>query len=74
MRIPLLVPRSSGSYLIPVNIVHCCPADLPEKVFEHAATTLASGGVFPWVAMYSPWLHDDGSYKSASDEQVGLPV
>lgn len=58
-----------------VNIIHCCPVDTPEGVFRHASTTLAVAGKKPqWIAAYAPWLNDDGTYKTAADEEVRSPV
>lgn len=59
-----------------VNLIHCCPLDAPENIFRHLSpinpsieTKLidTSNG---WIAAYGPWLNDDGSYKSDSDEKV----
>ncbi|WWD08827.1 hypothetical protein V865_006941 [Kwoniella europaea PYCC6329] len=60
---------------IMINLIHCCPLDAPENIFRHLSpinpsieTKLidTSNG---WIAAYGPWLNDDGSYKSDSDEK-----
>ena len=58
-----------------VNIVHCCPEGTPEHVFRQLA--LADEGAQllrrgAWIAVYGPYLADDGSYKSPGDEEVSL--
>lgn len=56
--------------ILMINIIHCCPVDTPEGVFRHASTTLAVAGKKPqWIAAYAPWLNDDGTYKTAADEE-----
>lgn len=62
-----------------VNIVHCCPASYPENVFRHFSPLRPCTSVTQpllnretgWIAVYSPFLADDGSYKSEGDEKVG---
>lgn len=77
-----------------VNVIHCCPQDLPERVFEQLSSSSISsidsdtntneeqeqeeeqGSVGPilsengWIAVYGPYLNDDGTYKSKADEEV----
>jgi hypothetical protein len=56
-----------------VNVIHCCPEGTPENVFRQLARIddevrlLRQGG---WIAVYGPYLADDGSYKSQGDEEV----
>jgi hypothetical protein len=57
-------------------VIHCCPEGAPEHVFRQLAHTetgiriLKEGG---WIAVYGPYLADDGSYKSQGDEEVSTP-
>lgn len=91
-----------------VNVIHCCPEGLPEKILEHLSLSSSSSssagiesdqkpkptkmakpskkksesqeatrnGTGPilsengWLAIYGPFLADDGSYKSKADEEV----
>ena len=54
-------------------MIHCCPEGTPEHVFrqlahaESGTRILRKGG---WIAVYGPYLADDGSYKSQGDEEV----
>ena len=81
-----------------VNVIHCCPQDLPERVFEQLVISTrksssiltpdsdmntsedqqqGQGSLGPilsengWIAVYGPYLNDDGTYKSKADEEVG---
>lgn len=64
-----------------VNIVHCCPEGLPERVFRELSYSSSSAGTSGeplladagWIAVYGPFLSDDGTYKSLADEQVRPP-
>lgn len=60
-----------------VNVIHCCPEGLPERVFRELARASSDGSdARPilreegWIAVYGPFLSDDGTYKSPSDEEV----
>ncbi|WWD16708.1 hypothetical protein CI109_101139 [Kwoniella shandongensis] len=60
--------------IIMINLVHCCPAGLPENVFRHFSPLRhSSEGLLDsskgWVAAYGPWLDDQGNYKSDADEK-----
>jgi hypothetical protein len=63
-----------------VNLIHCCPAGLPEQIFRHLSPLQAEGRVLlnpnsGWVAAYGAFLNDDGSHKSAADADVsGAPM
>jgi hypothetical protein len=55
-------------------VIHCCPEGIPQHVFRNLSTIskdgrslLKPGG---WIAVYGPFLADDGSYKSQGDEEV----
>jgi hypothetical protein len=58
-----------------VNVIHCCPEGTPEHVFrqlsratdDDGSTLLKQGG---WIAIYGPFLADDGTHKSTGDEEV----
>jgi hypothetical protein len=69
-----------------VNVVHCCPEGAPENVFRQlasppsisgsASSTILSSPLLEaggWVAVYGPYLADDGTYKSPGDEEVSPP-
>ncbi|WWC60099.1 uncharacterized protein I303_102663 [Kwoniella dejecticola CBS 10117] len=67
----------SGPFLgcLMINLIHCCPVELPEQVFEHLSPINARLVHKPlesdrsWIAAYGPWLNDDGTYKSSEDEK-----
>ncbi|OCF34672.1 hypothetical protein I316_03715 [Kwoniella heveanensis BCC8398] len=57
-----------------INVIHCCPAHLPEEVFKHLSPLTEDGRRIldptdGFVVGYSPFLNDDGSYRSAGDEK-----
>ncbi|KAK6907139.1 hypothetical protein I203_101129 [Kwoniella mangroviensis CBS 8507] len=58
-----------------INLIHCCPLDAPENIFRHLSPVNPSIDTKlidtknGWIAAYGPWLNDDGSYKSDSDEK-----
>ncbi|WVQ62789.1 uncharacterized protein L199_000937 [Kwoniella botswanensis] len=60
---------------IMINLIHCCPLDAPENIFKHLSPinpsieTKLIDTKNGWLAAYGPWLNDDGSYKSDSDEK-----
>ncbi|WWC99102.1 hypothetical protein V866_005997 [Kwoniella sp. B9012] len=60
---------------IMINLIHCCPLDAPENIFRHLSPinpsieTKLIDTKNGWLAAYGPWLNDDGSYKSDSDEK-----
>ena len=60
-----------------VNLIHCCPVGLPEKIFKHLSPKSESGRALldpthGWIAGYGPWKNDDESYKTEKDREVGL--
>ncbi|WVF66888.1 hypothetical protein IAT40_001631 [Kwoniella sp. CBS 6097] len=64
--------RFTGALMI--NVIHCCPPNLPEEVFRHLSPLTEDGkGLLDpsngFIVGYSPFLNDDGSYKSAGDEK-----
>ncbi|WVQ94496.1 hypothetical protein IAU59_001575 [Kwoniella sp. CBS 9459] len=57
-----------------INVIHCCPSQLPEEVFKHLSPLTREGRamldpVSGFIVGYSPFLNDDGTYKSAGDEK-----
>lgn len=76
-------PSSLADGFMIVNVIHCCPDGLPERVFQHLASApcpevahtqvqLGGGLLKPggWIGVYGPFLADDGSYRSPADEEV----
>ena len=63
-----------ADYRCIVNLLHCCPVGVPEKIFKHLSPQNGNEAILDprngWVAAYGPWLNDDGSYKSQADRDV----
>ncbi|WWC68830.1 uncharacterized protein I206_102765 [Kwoniella pini CBS 10737] len=58
-----------------INLIHCCPIELPEKVFQNLSPINEKIKYKPlksnksWIIAYGPWLNDDGTYNSSEDEK-----
>lgn len=61
-------PEGSYDGVFMFNVIHCCPEGLPERVFRELSTK-AILGEQGWIAVYGPYLADDGTYESPADEE-----
>ncbi|KAK1920977.1 hypothetical protein DB88DRAFT_501735 [Papiliotrema laurentii] len=60
--------------VIMLNLVHCCPEDVPENIFKHLSPLSPAGPRLldpnhGWIAAYGAYKNDDGTYKSPGDEE-----
>jgi hypothetical protein len=62
-----------------VNLIHCCPPELPENVFKHLSPLTEEGRNLldsneGWIVAYGAFLDDEGNYKSQADRLVSRLV